>query len=144
MPGIFLQIERAVERNLAGCAVRCRATGQQFGNHPIASPAPLTDWKTVPAESWNSKGTRIGEYDLMRTSGTAVMENVRRYRTIASLYRQTASFRPLLRRSLLEQAEAWEQRAVAELEAYFSASNRFADREPRFAAATGRELRAAA
>lgn len=80
----------------------------------------------------------------MRTSGTAVMENVRRYRTIASLYRQTASFRPLLRRSLLEQAEAWEQRAVAELEAYFNASNPSADRQPRFAAATGRELRAAA
>jgi len=27
-------------------------------------------------------------------SGKAVSENVRRYRTIASLYRQTAAFRP--------------------------------------------------
>jgi hypothetical protein len=50
----------------------------------------------------------------------AVLENVRRYRAIASLYRQTAAFRPLQRWSLLEQAEEWEHLAVAELEAYFS------------------------
>ena len=55
----------------------------------------------------------------MRGHGEAVMENVRRYRTIASLYRQTAVFRPLQRCSLLEQAEEWEQLAVAELESYF-------------------------
>jgi hypothetical protein len=52
-------------------------------------------------------------------NGNAVLENVRRYRTIASLYRQTAVFRPLQRGSLLGQAEEWEHRAVAELEAYF-------------------------
>ena len=52
-------------------------------------------------------------------NGKAVLENVRRYRTIASLYRQTAAFRPLQRASLLGQAEEWENRAVAELEAYF-------------------------
>ena len=52
-------------------------------------------------------------------NGNAVLENVRRYRTIASLYRQTAAFRPLQRASLLGQAEEWENRAVAELEAYF-------------------------
>jgi hypothetical protein len=52
-------------------------------------------------------------------NGNAVLENVRRYRTIASLYRQTAAFRPLQRGSLLGQAEEWEHRAVAELEAYF-------------------------
>jgi hypothetical protein len=52
-------------------------------------------------------------------NGNAVLENVRRYRTIASLYRQTAAFRPLQRGSLLVQAEEWENRAVAELEAYF-------------------------
>jgi hypothetical protein len=52
-------------------------------------------------------------------NGNAVLENVRRYRTIASLYRQTAAFRPLQRGSLLGQAEEWEYRAVAELEAYF-------------------------
>jgi hypothetical protein len=52
-------------------------------------------------------------------NGNAVLENVRRYRTIASLYRQTAAFRPPQRGSLLGQAEEWENRAVAELEAYF-------------------------
>jgi hypothetical protein len=52
-------------------------------------------------------------------NGNAVLENVRRYRTIASLYRQTAAFRPLQRGSLLGQAKEWESRAVAELEAHF-------------------------
>jgi hypothetical protein len=52
-------------------------------------------------------------------NGNAVLENVRRYRTIASLYRQTAAFRPLQRGSLLSEAEQWECRAMAELEAYF-------------------------
>ena len=47
------------------------------------------------------------------------MENVRQYRAIASLYRQTAAFRPLHSCSLLAQAKDWEYRAVAELEAYF-------------------------
>jgi hypothetical protein len=49
----------------------------------------------------------------------AVLENVRRYRAIASLYRQTASFRPCQSWSLLEQAKDWERRALAELEFYF-------------------------
>jgi uncharacterized protein (DUF1810 family) len=49
----------------------------------------------------------------------AILENVRRYRTIASLYRQTAAFRPVSSNSLLAQAKEWEHRAVAELEAYF-------------------------
>jgi hypothetical protein len=60
---------------------------------------------------------------LMVMSGEVVMENVRRYRAIASLYRQTAAFRPLQSWSLLEQAEEWEHLAVAELEAYFNACN---------------------
>jgi hypothetical protein len=54
-------------------------------------------------------------------SSLAIMENVRRYRTIASLYRQTAAFRPLHSCSLLAQAKEWEYRAVAELEAYYEA-----------------------
>jgi len=57
----------------------------------------------------------------MARSGEAVMENVRRYRAIASLWRQTASFRPDQSWSLLEQAERWESLAVAELETYFNA-----------------------
>lgn len=51
--------------------------------------------------------------------GKAILENVRRYRAIASLYRQTATFRPNQRLSLLEQACQWEERALAELEAHF-------------------------
>ena len=52
-------------------------------------------------------------------SGNAILDNVRRYRAIASLYRQTAAFRPNQRLSLLEQAREWEERALAELEGYF-------------------------
>ncbi|XUM23817.1 hypothetical protein ACRAVF_11375 [Bradyrhizobium oligotrophicum S58] len=57
----------------------------------------------------------------MMMNGEAVLENVRRYRTIASLHRQTAAFRPHQRDSLLAQAAEWESRAVAELEDYFIA-----------------------
>jgi hypothetical protein len=48
----------------------------------------------------------------------AVLENVRRYRAIASLCRQTAAFRPLQRLSLLQQAEDWERLATMELESH--------------------------
>jgi len=54
-------------------------------------------------------------------TGHAILENVRRYRGIASLYRQTAAFRPDQSWSLLEQAKDWEARALLELEAYFAA-----------------------
>ena len=57
----------------------------------------------------------------MLMSGEAILENVRRYRAIASLHRQTAAFRPCQRWSLLDQAERWEQMALVELEAYFEA-----------------------
>jgi hypothetical protein len=60
----------------------------------------------------------------MIMSGNAVLENVRRYRAIASLYRQTAAFRPLQSHTLLEQAERWEHLAVCEIEAYFSSPGR--------------------
>lgn len=53
-------------------------------------------------------------------NGKAILENVRRYRATASLYRQTAAFRPEQRLTLLEQAYEWEQRALAELEAHFN------------------------
>jgi hypothetical protein len=52
-------------------------------------------------------------------NGKAILENVRRYRATASLYRQTAAFRPVQRLSLLEQAREWEERALVELEAHF-------------------------
>lgn len=56
----------------------------------------------------------------MATDGTAVLQNVRRYRAIVSLYRQAAAFRPAQSWSLLRQAEEWEQIALMELEAYYS------------------------
>jgi len=55
-------------------------------------------------------------------NGQAILENVRRYRAIASLHRQTAAFRPRQSWSLLEQAREWECRAIAELEAYFNSA----------------------
>jgi hypothetical protein len=54
-------------------------------------------------------------------SNKAVLENVRRYRAVASLFRQTATFRPIQRHSLLAEAARWEHLALSELEAYFSA-----------------------
>jgi hypothetical protein len=63
---------------------------------------------------------RIGDDDM---NGKAVLENVRRYRAIASLYRQTAAFRPLQRTSLLGQAHDWEHLAMEALETYFAARN---------------------
>jgi hypothetical protein len=60
-------------------------------------------------------------------SGKAVLENVRRYRAIASLYRQTAAFRPLQKWSLLEQAEEWERLAIRDLESYFAPCNSASD-----------------
>jgi hypothetical protein len=55
----------------------------------------------------------------MDTNREIVLENVRRYRAIASLYRQTAAFRPLQRCSLLDQADEWENLALTALESYF-------------------------
>jgi hypothetical protein len=66
----------------------------------------------------------------MHTSREVVLENVRRYRAIASLYRQTAAFRPLQSCSLLGQAKEWEYRALAELETYFVAGTLDYDHQP--------------
>jgi hypothetical protein len=49
-------------------------------------------------------------------SGMAILEKVRRYRTIASLCRQTAAFRPAQKWTLLAQAYEWERLAMTELE----------------------------
>jgi hypothetical protein len=57
----------------------------------------------------------------MVMNGQIVMENVRRYRAIASLCRQTAALRPLQKWSLLDQAEGWERLAAEE--AYFIVCN---------------------
>lgn len=66
----------------------------------------------------------------MHTSREAVLENVRRYRAIASLYRQTAGFRPVQRCSLLSQAREWEHLALTELKSYFMADALDYDRRP--------------
>ena len=46
----------------------------------------------------------------------AVLQNARRYRIIASLYRQTAAFRPDQKWSLLAQAFEYERLARTEFE----------------------------
>src|SRR5215212_8962210 len=60
----------------------------------------------------------------MVMDGQIVTENVRRYRAIASLCRQTAALRPLQKWSLLDQAEGWERLAAEE--AYLMVCNRIA------------------
>ena len=91
-------------------SVRC----QHFRNHSDFLPNPLTNRKLFCRKFAPGKG--MGGSNM---NGLAIMENVRRYRAIASLYRRTAAFRPLNSCSLLAQAKEWEHRAVAELESYF-------------------------
>jgi hypothetical protein len=55
---------------------------QRSGNHPNARSVPLTIWKIVP-------DTFIGDQKGGFMSSNAVLENVRRYRAVASLYRQS-------------------------------------------------------
>src|SRR5271167_4435496 len=93
-----------------------RLIHQHFENHASRLPNPLTHSKIVAAKVAHEHSQWEGQ--LM--NGNAVLENVRRYRAIASLYRQTAVFCPPRRPSLLEQARAWEERAIAELEAHFA------------------------
>lgn len=52
-----------------------------------------------------------------------LMENVRRYRALASLCRQQAAYRPLQNWELLGQAEHFEYLAEVELKAHFDACN---------------------
>jgi hypothetical protein len=87
------------------------------------SGGPANDWKILVTH-FRGRPQAKGGAKLMPTSGKAVMENVRRYRTIASLYRRTAAFRPHQSCSLLRQADEWEHLAVAELEAYFHRRDR--------------------
>ncbi|GGI26641.1 hypothetical protein [Bradyrhizobium guangdongense] len=70
------------------------------------------------------------------------MENVRRYRALASLCRQQAAYRPLQNWQLLGQAEHFEHLAELALKAHFDACN--AQPEEDAAAATVWETPAAA
>jgi hypothetical protein len=85
---------------------------------------PFDRVRTDANEIENRSGARClnqrGEGKAQAMNGEAVLENVRRYRAIASLYRQTAAFRPGQSWSLLDQARDWERRALSELEAYFA------------------------
>ena len=83
----------------------------------VLSSNPANESKIVVSQI----RAREKEWGDPNMNSLAIMENVRRYRTIASLYRQTAAFRPLHSCSLLAQAREWEHRAVAELEAYYEA-----------------------
>lgn len=56
-----------------------------------------------------------------------LMENVRRYRALASLCRQQAAYRPLQSWELLGQAEHFEHLAEIALKAHFDACNRQED-----------------
>jgi hypothetical protein len=83
----------------------------------------------------------------MPTSREVVLENVRRYRAIASLYRQTAAFRPLQSRSLLDHAREWENLALRALESYFVPGMPGHDQQPqnaRYAHAQWETIAAAA
>jgi hypothetical protein len=80
----------------------------------------------------------------MHTSREVVLENVRRYRAIASLYRQTATFRPLQRCSLLAHAKEWEYLALTELESHFMAGALDYDQPHVVPYAHARETRVAA
>jgi len=66
----------------------------------------------------------------MHASREVVLENVRKYRAIASLYRQTAAFRPLQSCSLLDHAREWENLALTALESYFVPGMPGYDKQP--------------
>jgi hypothetical protein len=116
----ILRTRRRTLPNAVGNSVNKSSTVSQPFEQ---SGAPANDWKIVVAHfcrySTGEKGRKP-----MPTNPKAVMENVRRYRSIASLYRRTATFRPQQSCSLLRQADEWEQLAVAELEAYFNLRDR--------------------
>jgi hypothetical protein len=90
---------------------------QPFRNQQISQPWPVTESKTVQN---TFSAIRIWS---IHVSSNAVLETVRRYRAIASLYRQTAGFRPVQRASLLSQAHEWETRALETLETYYADHN---------------------
>jgi hypothetical protein len=78
-------------------------------------PRTVADRKAPRALSLLTNSNRG---DVM--SGKSVLENVRRYRAIASLCRQTAAFRPDQKWSLLAQAFEYERLARTKLEDQFT------------------------
>ncbi len=74
------------------------------------------------SHSRNVSDANSGNKPVMRKR-EILMENVRRYRALASLCRQQAAYRPLQSWDLLGQAEHFEHLAEAELKAHFEACN---------------------
>ena len=109
---------------IRGCSERIRFDGGTWGVvERLNNPETILHLRREGANDLENhhRHNRLGDQTgSMIVSGIAVLENVRKYRAIASLYRQTASFRPPQRLSLLEQAKEWERLALAELESYFS------------------------
>jgi len=103
----------AVVRLPPGRFIPVGAASQPFENHPLSLSGALTISKIVPRTVTWAKAKR-GHAMI------AVFENVRRYRNIASLFRQAAAFRPTQKCTLLEQANEWERLAMTELEAHFA------------------------
>jgi hypothetical protein len=99
--------------NDATGAAFARPSSQRFANHASVLPGTLTISKIAVCTVRSQRP--LGK----SMSGMAVLENVRRYRTIASLYRQTAAFRPAQKWSLLAQAYEYERLAITELEAHY-------------------------
>jgi hypothetical protein len=58
------------------------------------------------------------------------MENVRRYRAMGSLCRQSAVFNPLNSWKLLADAERWEHLAAAEIALHFKECNTASSSDP--------------
>jgi hypothetical protein len=87
---------------------------QRFANHPPSLLRTLTISQIAPCtvRLTTATGSFMGNM--------AVLHNVRRYRTIASLCRQTAAFRPAQKWTLLEQAFEWERLAMTELDACYT------------------------
>jgi hypothetical protein len=99
----------ALPTELAGTA------NQEFANHSPGQPSPLTISKIAPCTLRPTNSKRGHSM-----YGKDILENVRRFRTIASLCRQTAAFRPTQKWSLLAQAYEWERLAMTELEPHFA------------------------
>jgi hypothetical protein len=79
-----------------------------------AANKPANDFENRPVHTPTNQ-QQTGHFMF----GNDILENVRRYRTIASLCRQTAAFRPAQKWSLLAQAFEWERLAMTELETHF-------------------------
>src|SRR5262249_31017038 len=81
-------MHRALRHQSGSAGARHAGLMQESGNHLPARSLPLTKSKISPPKvPLANTGHLYGENKPMIKHGAAVSENVRRYRTIASLYR---------------------------------------------------------